>query len=163
MLTQERLKELLHYDPEAGLFTWLVSSGNGVKVGDIAGSFSHGYIQIRVKGKLHQAHRLVWLYMSGVWPKDQIDHINHIRDDNRIVNLREATHRENGRNRSMKSNNKSGVTGVHRYEQRKKWVAQIKVDDKLIYLGCFTDKFEAVCARKSAENKFGFHPNHGTM
>ena len=160
MITQKELKELLHYDPETGVFMWVVLR-QGVRNGGVAGSMSYGYIRIKVKGRSYQAHRLAWLSIHGKWPKEQIDHINHIRDDNRIENLREATNQENQRNASMKKNNKSGITGVYWYKRDNKWLAYIMTGGKLINLGYFTDKFEAICARKSAEKKYGYHENHG--
>ena len=92
MITQEELKELLDYNPETGLFTWNVY--NNIKNKTTAGTFNDGYIQIKIKQKIYQAHRLAWLYVYGEWPKGQIDHINGIRDDNRIENLRDVTNRE---------------------------------------------------------------------
>lgn len=99
--------------------------------------------------------------MTGSWPKEQIDHINHVRSDNRWINLREATNQENCKNRSISIRNKSGVVGVRWTKGKTKWAAYIHVNSKDKYLGFFFDKFEAICARKSAENKHGFHANHG--
>ena len=163
MITQTYLKEIFDYNPDTGVFTRLISTTNCVKVGDIAGCVNknHGYRAISVKNKLYLAHRLAWLYMTGEWPKDQIDHINHDRVDNRWVNLRKATRQENGKNMSMSKRNTSGVTGVCWAKVESKWFAQIMVDSKTIGLSYFADKFEAICARKSAENKYGFHGNHG--
>ena len=90
-LTAARLRELLQYDPETGVFTRLVKTSNGIKVGDVAGTAdARGYILIRVDGWLHLAHRLAWLHMTCEWPKGMIDHINGVRDDNRWSNLRRA-------------------------------------------------------------------------
>ena len=162
MLTQKQLKKLFYYNPGIGVFTRLVATSNSVKVGDIAGcDDGQGYIRITVNNKLYKAHHLAWLYMTGLLPKDQIDHINHIRDDNRFINLREATNQENHKNLSKRKDNTSGVTGVYLSKASNKWKAHIKMNLKYNYLGGFIDKFEAICARKSAENKYGFHPNHG--
>jgi HNH endonuclease len=162
MITQSELKEILHYNHDTGVFTRLVSTGNRVKVGEIAGySMGCGYISIGVHKKYYLAHRLAWLYMTGYWPNDKIDHINHIRDDNRFCNLREVTHRENLMNSSMYKNNSSGITGVYWYKKYSMWLIMISIKGKQINLGYFVDKFEAICARKSAENKYGFHINHG--
>lgn len=160
IITQSELKELYNYDPLTGIFTY----NNPLprcrfKHGDVAGSLSRGYVRMRVQGKNYRAHRLAWLYMFEVWPKHQIDHINHDRSDNRINNLREATHQENQRNRSVNKNNTSDVCGVN-WEDCK-WRSRITIDRKNISLGRFIDKFEAICARKSAENLYGFHSNHG--
>jgi len=99
--------------------------------------------------------------MTGKWPKKYTDHINHIRDDNRLLNLREATDGENQKNSSQRKDNTSGITGVGIHKQSGKWQARIKLDSKLKHLGLFDDKFEAICSRKSASNKYGFHENHG--
>ena len=161
MLTQTKLKEILYYDPETGLFTWLILAGKRVKIGDIAGSLCQGYLSIMIYGKSYKAHRLAFLYMTGSWPKEQIDHINHVRDDNRWINLREATNQENCKNQSRSKNNTSGVCGVIWHKQHKKWMAYIMTDSKQKHLGLFVDKLEAICARKSAEIKYVFHENHG--
>lgn len=91
----------------------------------------------------------------------EIDHINHVRDDNRLVNQRFVTRRENMRNQSLSSKNTSGVTGVHFSKARKKYVAQIKVNQKIIYLGMFKTLEEAAAARAEANLKFKFNNNHG--
>jgi hypothetical protein len=159
-LTQQRLKEVLHYDPETGIFTWSVSRTKASK-GRIAGSIDgHGYQIICVDGVRHAAHRLAWMYIHGDRPIE-IDHQNHIRADNRLVNLRSTDRSGNGKNISKPIHNKSGVVGVSwtkrlgkRYD---KW--EVRACGK--FLGYFDDFFEAVCKRKSAESKFNFHPNHG--
>ena len=154
-LTAERLRSILHYDPETGIFTWKVRTSTSVKVGDIAGCLDGGgYLRIRVQSRLYQAHRLVWLHVYGEWPKDQIDHINRNKTDNRIANLRDVSHKQNGQNRSKPSNNTSGCPGVVWYKQNSKWVAKIKHNQKLIHLGYFTDLEEAVAARKAAEKLY---------
>jgi len=161
VLTQERLKELLHYNPETGIFIWLISKAKWLKAGDIAGCIrSDGYISIRSDGRSYYAHRLAWLYMEGRWPSE-IDHIDHDNTNNKWINLREVSHSENLRNRSMFKNNRSGVIGVCWNDCSNKWKAQIVVDGKTIHLGLFVDKFEAICTRKSAEFKFNYHENHG--
>lgn len=99
MLTQDRLKELLHYDEDTGMFTWIVSTARCVKVGDIAGSKNgKGYLHIMVDKRIYLAHRLAFLYVHGRFP-EFTDHINWIRDDNRISNLREVTQQENNQNK----------------------------------------------------------------
>jgi hypothetical protein len=92
-LTAERLRERLHYDAETGVFTRRVGSGHA-HAGDMAGSVhSTGYVRIGIDGGKYTAHCLAWLYVHGVWPSDQIDHINRNRSDNRIANLRQRRHR----------------------------------------------------------------------
>jgi hypothetical protein len=96
-LTQARLKELLHYDPESGAITWASRPSSRVKVGMLAGKVhpTQGYRQVRADKSLYYAHRLAWLYMTGEWPAADVDHINHVRDDNRWSNLRGATRSQN--------------------------------------------------------------------
>ena len=162
-LSQERLKEVLHYDAESGIFTWAIDRPMAPKApkGKIAGIInSHGYLVICVDGVRHHAHRLAWLYVHGNRPME-IDHQNHSRTDNRLINLRATDRSGNGRNISKPIDNKSGVVGVSwtkrlgkRYD---KW--EVRACGK--FLGYFDDFFEAVCKRKSAELKLNFHPNHG--
>jgi len=162
MITQQRLKELLHYCPETGLFTWRVDRNKKTRAGDSAGTIRpDGYIQISIDYKLYRAHRLAWLYVHGRWPVDQLDHINHHRADNRIANLREATNSDNKKNQSLHSNNTSGVCGVLWHSRDKRWVAQVRVDNHNIHLGNFTDKDDAIAARRQADITYGFHANHG--
>ena len=154
-LTAEYLRSILDYDPETGIFTRKVSTSSRAKVGDIAGSLDgDGYLCISLQRRLYKAHRLAWLHTYGVWPKDQIDHINRIGTDNRISNLREATNKQNSQNRSKSSNNTSGHPGVGWYKPTSKWVAQIKHNQKLIHLGYFTNIEDAVAARKAAEKLY---------
>lgn len=162
MLTQKELKRQLYYNPNTGDFIRMVARSNCSIAGEtIKTKPRHGYLHITVNSTLYPAHRLVWLYMTGEWPEDQIDHINHDKTDNRINNLREVTQQENSRNQCICIRNKSGVTGVHWDKERKRWHAQIYVSYRSKTLGRFDDKFEAICARKAAEVKYGFHENHG--
>lgn len=161
-ITAEQVRELLHYDPETGIFTRKIRTSTSIKVGDIAGSKNgDGYIDISLRRISYKAHRLVWMYVYGAWPDGQIDHINGVRDDNRLINLRPATNQENGRNVAIRLDNKCGVVGVGWNKSRGKWQAYIGVDCEVITLGRFNDLFEAVAARKSAEILYGFHQNHG--
>ncbi|ENP2748006.1 HNH endonuclease [Salmonella enterica] len=155
----------LDYDPETGLFTWKATNRRGF-VGRQAGCVSKkdGYVKIRLNGVLYLAHRLAWNMAypeDPVGPDEQIDHINHIRTDNRIVNLRTASNTENSRNASIGVNNTSGALGVWFEKRRNKWAAEIKVDRKKIHLGQFEKFSDAVAERKAAEVKYGFHENHG--
>ena len=160
-LNQAKLKELLHYDPNSGVFTWLEKRGN-VNIGDIAGSISgRGYWYIQINYETHQAHRLAWLYHNGAWPSDQIDHINRNRTDNRIENLRCVSCKENNRNKSKNKRNSSGINGVHWWAYRGRWRATIKHNGKAKYIGCFVDINDAAEARRLAEIKYGYHENHG--
>jgi len=155
MITQAGLKELLNYNPETGDFAWVKSKKPA------GGISSYGYRRIIIDGKEHKAHRLAWLYTHGVFPEDQIDHINGVRHDNRIYNLRTVTNAENHRNRKKRCTNTSGVTGVSWFKLNKSWGAYINANEKRVFLGLFKDLISAVAARKSAERQYEYHPNHG--
>lgn len=163
-LTQKYLRETLHYDSETGVFTWRIPPARNVKEGSVAGCLTnHGYIQIGVKNKLYMAHRLAWLYVYGKWPTNLIDHINGIRCDNRITNLREATSAENQYNMSKAKNNTSGVKGVTWSRLHKRWRAQCRVNGKIYRLGLFKDICEAEqVVKKFREQHHGKFANHGT-
>ncbi len=152
-ITQSELKEILHYDPETGVFTRIKRMGKRGKIGDEAGTKdTGGYICIKIFGTSHKAHRLAWLYVHGKFPtlpKNMIDHINGNKDDNRIINLREATHSQNMAN--TKSYSSSGYKGVSK--SGKKWRAQITIDNKPIYIGTYDTKEEAHEAYKQAALK----------
>jgi len=164
MLTQKVLKEFLHYSPETGLFTRAKQSSSNAKVGDIAGGQDgRGYIQIGIKGKRYKAHRLAFLYMKGRFPRDQVDHEDRNRINNKWDNLREVSNQENCRNRGIQSNNNSGFHGVYWYKAGKKWHAQIQVSGKTYHLGYFKDIGDAIEARSLANIKYGFHENHGAI
>ena len=154
-LTAEYLRSILHYDQETGIFTWKVRTSNNVKAGDVAGCQNGaGYLLIRVQSRPYQAHRLAWLYMHGVWPKDQIDHINRNRSDNRISNLRDVSRKQNLQNSGKSSANTSGHTGVSWNKQNSKWQAVIMHNYKNIHLGCYNTIEEALSARKAGELKY---------
>ena len=168
ILTQEYLKSVLNYNPDTGLFIRIKRTSNSVKIGDIAGSIkvnSGGkqYIAIRVNGKKHSAHRLAWLYMTGSWPKNVIDHDDGNGLHNWWDNLNDVSIIENSRNQRLSAANTSDHTGVRWNKKERKWKARIGVNYEMITLGTFDDFFEAVCRRKSAENKHGFHPSHGSI
>ena len=161
MITQKELTQILHYCPITGIFTWIFSNSSRVRVGDIAGSISKkGYLVIGINGKVPYAHHLAWLYMTGKWPAG-IDHEDHDTLNNKFYNLAEANQQKNMKNVSLRKTSTSGVTGISWNKARCKWVAYIHKNGKFIGLGYFSDKFEAICARMSANNKYGFHKNHG--
>lgn len=108
------------------------------------------------------AHRVIWLLYTGKWPASEIDHVNGIRNDNRIDNLRDVSHADNLRNQRLSKNSTSGHTGVYWVKRSNRWEATIKVNQKTRHLGYFIEKADAISARKNAEEKFGFHKNHGT-
>jgi len=154
-LTQSYLKTQLHYDPITGAFT-------RIKSGEEPGYIDKymGYRIIYVGGVYVPAHRLAFLYVSGLIPQE-IDHINRIRCDNRWTNLRACTRAENTKNKRLYKNSKSGITGVRWSKESKKWQAYIKVDGKMRYLGYHKTIFEAACNRISAQNNLGFNSDHG--
>jgi hypothetical protein len=149
MLTQERLKELLQYDPNTGVFTWLKPTSNRVKVGSIATTNSRGYIIIGIDSVRYFAHRLAWLYMTGSMPKDVIDHIDGNPSNNRINNLREATQQQNLHNLRKSVKNTSGYKGVHFHKGTSKWRAVVTVDNKPKHLGLYLTPEEANIAYTS--------------
>ena len=163
--SQEKLHELFDYNPKTGELTWKIKPCNRVKIGDQAGNLCKtGYIYTKVKGSPYLAHRLVWMWQYGKDPGSlEIDHINGKKSDNRIENLRLVTKSENGRNKKQAINNSSGVTGVYKDSQRNLWHASCYVNGVHLCQGRYEDWFEAVCARKSAENRYGYHPNHGRI
>lgn len=143
MITQKHLKEILNYDSSTGVFTWVNRRSKDVKAGDIAGSKSaDGYIVIGINGKIYRSHRLAWVYFYGDNAPEQVDHINCIRDDNRIVNLREATNQLNSFNRSS-TRNTPGVKGVSFHKRIGKWQANMRVNGRLIHLGYYDDILDA--------------------
>lgn len=154
-----RLKEMLHYEPSTGAFTWLVTRCGKAKAGDIAGRVSRwGYRQIQIDGRLYMAHRLAWAYVHGDLPADvEIDHKNGQRDDNRLTNFRVATSAQNKQN-LPKGNcrNKLGVHGVHFDEDRHKFRAGIKIGRKSLNLGSYDSLEAARAARLAAERRL--HP-----
>ena len=139
-LTHERLLEVLHYDPDTGVFTWKVAVGSKIKAGKTAGSLtSNGYICIGIDCTHYQVHRLAWFYVKQAWPNNQIDHINGVRGDNRLVNLRDVNNSENAQNtRNPRSSNNSGFLGVNIFKRDKTFQAQITVNGKKKHLGYFT-------------------------
>lgn len=163
------LHKRLRYEPETGKLFWrdceempewwraryagkeafTADNGKGYRIGVID--------DLRFK-----AHRVIWAIHYGEWPIDQIDHINGVRDDNRISNLRVATRQENGRNASMYRSNTSGVCGVHWRKANGKWTAQITIDGRVKHLGYFTTIEAAAAARAVASRQHGFTDRHGT-
>jgi len=156
-LTAARLRELLIYDPETGIFTWRVSRG-GRKFGTVAGAaYTSGHILIRADRFAYCAHRLAWLYVHGEWPPSGLDHRDGVPSNNAIANLRPATTQQNGQNRKMSSNNSSGYRGVQ-YNGRR-WVAHLGHHGKHLYLGTFKTAEEASEAYKAARRElYEFQP-----
>ena len=154
MITQERLKELCYYDLETGIFTWLVLRRGSAKAGDIAGSkHPDGYWQLRIDGKRYLAHRLAWLYVYGVLPKNYIDHKDHDMINNKITNLRDVTKAGNNQNqiKAMSNNQSTGLLGAHYHKKNNKYTSCISVNYKQIHLGCFDTAEEAHSAYVNAK------------
>jgi hypothetical protein len=158
-LTQAALKAHVSYDPITGLFTRLIASQKTL-TGELAGWEYNGYTYLRVDNTAYKAHRLAFLYMTGGFPAEHVDHINGIRDDNRWANLREVTNAENTKNRRLNKNNKSGVPGVKYKKSTARWEVYAGGSPRF-YIGSSKNWFEAVCMRKSAELRHNCHPNHG--
>jgi hypothetical protein len=158
MLTQSRLKELLHYDPDTGVFTRLVTTSSNAKVGDVAGSINNNrYLNICIDSKLYPAHRLAVLYMTGSFPKKHTDHIDGDRANNRWTNLRECTPAENHQNRTSHKNSSSKYIGVCWHRRDQKWVAHIRINGKRIHLGYFETEesaHQAYCKAKAELHQF---------
>lgn len=171
----EIANKLLIYNHKNGVFIWKDRSPdlfitrlgcklwNAKHAGKKAGCLlKNGYRQIVVFHKCYRASRLAWLMHYGKWPENMIDHINHDRADDRIVNLRDVTNSENTRNQSRSKHNTSGFTGVGFRKKRGKWRARIIVDGKEIHLGYFDCAESAYAAYRASSIKYGFHLNHGS-
>jgi hypothetical protein len=147
MLTQDRLKELLHYDAESGEFTWIKTNSARVKVGNKAcNKDCHGYFYISIDKKKYSAHRLAWLYMHGKFPENNIDHIDGNSKNNCISNLREATQNQNLFNTKIFKTNTSGYKGVHFHKGTGKWRAVASVNNYPKHLGLFSTAEDASVA-----------------
>lgn len=160
-LSQEFLKSRLRYDSETGKFYWINPRKWNINPGDEAGSVERkGYIVINVgRGGLYKAHRLAWLYVYGEWPKNQLDHIDRDKKNNRISNLREATNSQNQQNTpkyKTKALVRSKYKGVSFHNKTKKWQAEIQIEKKRFYLGLFSCEEDAAMAYLEA--KKNAHP-----
>jgi len=146
------LKTLLRYEPNTGLFTWKQSTSKKPIVGTVAGTLHpHGYIRINIKGKMYYAHRLAWLFAYGELPLPEIDHIDGDPANNRINNLRLATHAQNAANAPRRRTNTSGLKGVNRHQGR--WMARIQNNNIKYNLGMFDTAEEAYAAYVAAAQK----------
>lgn len=161
VLTSERLKTLFEY--REGKLFWRNSPSRNIRPGSRAGTLQpDGYRHVVVNGRSYREHRLVWLLFNQTVPS-LVDHINRVRDDNRIENLRPASAAQNVQNRGMQYNNSSGCAGVHWHKGKKKWHAKIGVNGRDKHIGYFSDKSEAVTARHAAEQVFGYRSTKPTQ
>jgi hypothetical protein len=155
------LKEILHYDPETGIFKWLVHKGSRALVGAIAGTIKpNGYLHINIDRKTYLNHRLAWLYVHSTWPQYEIDHIDGDKINNRLANLRDATRKQNAENQKLLIINTSGYRGVSWSKREKKWRAELKNDGKKMHLGYYEKLEDAALAARKAREKFFTH-DHG--
>jgi flagellar capping protein FliD len=163
--TQTRLRELFNYDIDSGLLTWKVRTNNVVKVGDATKSYNNrGYGHTSCDGRRYKTHRLIMKWVYGDFDEQkEVDHINGNPSDNSIENIRLVDRKTQMRNLARHSNNTSGQTGVYWNKHGDKWQSYITVNKTLKYLGLFTEKADAIKARKEAEKEHGFHPNHGRI
>lgn len=157
-VTADFVRELFNYDPQTGVFTRRIGrQGLHAKVGAIAGTRKpSGYLTIWISGANHMAHRLAWLYVHGSWPDGHIDHINQVKDDNRIANLRVATRSENMQNRQRYKNNVSGFRGVYKTSPGR-WTAKITANGRKLYFGPFKSPEEAYAAYCKAAAELHTH------
>ena len=152
-LTVDRLREVLAYDAESGVFRWKITLSNRAVAGSIAGVIER-YVRIQIDGRPYYAQRLAWLWTHGEWPPKGIDHRNRKRTNNAIGNLREADKQQNAANAKTPTHNTSGRVGVYWYKSRAKWRAGITIEGRQKSLGYF-DRFEdAVKTRSIAERRY---------
>lgn len=173
----ETLRKLLRYDPDTGKLFWRkrhllyfknerdMTSWNAKNSGNEAFTSydGHGYKRGAIFRKHYPAHRVSYAIYHGTWPEGDIDHINGIRDDNRIKNLRSASRSENAKNQKLRRNSKTGNIGVHWYKRLKKWVARGTIEGRCKHIGVYGCKTAAIIARSAFEQKNGFHKNHGRV
>lgn len=180
LVTIDHLRDILVYCHETGTLTWktrgpetfqrchekernrVSSRWNAIRAGRVAGHVgSTGYRDVFIEKRTYKAHRIAWAIFNGDWPSNQIDHINQIKDDNRIANLRSVSGAENCRNRKRPKTNTSGQVGVHFHVGSGQWVARAMVNGRRTQLGSFATKSDAVKCRQEANERLGFHENHG--
>lgn len=172
------LRQLLRYEPDTGKLYWRARPVEMFKEGprqqnacaiwnsryankEAFTAYSKGYLVGAINYQNILAHRAAWAIYYGAWPKQQVDHINGQRDNNRLENLRLVSSSENSKNMGRSMKNKSGQTGVSWHKKSQKWSAYIWSNYKKKHLGLFSERNDAVKARKDAELKYGYHVNHG--
>jgi len=152
LITAERLRELVYYDPETGVFSWRAYRRGQRKDGIVGGPDTKGYTRMQVEGRNYRAHQLAWLYMTGEWR--QVDHRDLNKRNNRYDNLRPASNSANGANRPRLANNSSGFKGVCFHKHTRKWVAQITHHRSVHHIGYFPTPEEAHAAYAAAAKVF---------
>ena len=152
ILPIETLQRLFRYEHETGNVYWIAEGKGRIKKKAAGTVVKAGYIGIMIDGKRYYAHRIAWALHHGKHPIDQLDHINGIKTDNRIVNLRQASNLQNGKNIKTKRNNTSGHSGVVFCKQTGKWRVMIKVNSKSIHFGRYENLYDAVAIRKKSGN-----------
>lgn len=171
VITPELLRQLIRYEPETGKYFWLprpiemfacrraFSMWHKMYCGKEAlrSVNKRGYCVTKLLNRRYFSHSVIWAFHTGQWPIYQIDHINRIKDDNRIENLRDIPQSENVKNAPRRGDNSSGVVGVRWHKSSRKWQGRIHHNKKEYSLGCFKNKQDAVNARKQAEIRFGFY------
>lgn len=171
--TAEYLRLRFRYEPHTGKLFWRTAGPEHFKLRrvhlawntrfagkEVGALLDNGYLYVNLNKKVMLVHRVIWAIVHGYWPEN-VDHINHVRTDNRIENLREVSIAGNAQNTSLPLRNTSGRIGVYWFKQRNVWYSRIQVDGRTHHLGHFKNKSDAIAAREAAEIKFGFHPNHG--
>lgn len=178
-LNAENVRDLFRYEPDSGKLFWKKRDAKYFKDGghtaehkaaawnakfaglEITYRDRNGYIRLALLGSSVAAHRVIWLLVNGRWPDGFIDHVNGVKSDNRLCNLRDVTHQDNMRNQRRRKDNLTGTMGVCWHKQNGKWWARITVNGRDRSLGLFDNLEAAIAARKAAEVEFGFHENHG--
>jgi len=161
MITQSRLKERLHYDPETGVFEWLVKPRSAKKGEIVGGVGKNGYWRIAVDGERYLAHRLAWMYVYGKWPDDEIDHKNGNKLDNRISNLREASRSQNLANTKTRKDSTHGLKGVSFHKRDGKYMTRIMAEKKRIMIGYYlTAEAAHEAYRIASEHYYGDYARH---
>ncbi len=166
MISHEELKELIQYDPFKGIVTWKIKPCKNILAGSRAGavvkSRKKSYRSIRIKGVVKREHCWIWYLVTGVYPDNEIDHLNGDGTDNRWSNIRKVNPSINRHNCRRFSNNKSGITGVFWSDKKNTWFVTFCINKKQKRIAQRIDFFEACCIRKSLENKHGYNKQHGS-
>lgn len=148
------LLSIFNYNPDTGVVTRKVRRGKW-QAGEVVNHVNHsGYLEVRVDGKLYKLHRLIWKMFYGKDPVGEIDHINRVKDDNKIKNLRDVDRLINSINKDLQSNNTSGMRGVSFSKQKDRWISFIKINGEHKHLGTFASFDDASKSRKEAEKKY---------